>query len=109
MVNVMSHSENYEFKQHIVTTPDVRSGKPCIINRRITVSDVVIWHFKMGYSLDEIGVKWSLPLAAVHAAISFYYDNQAKIEAQIEASDAKFEELKTHNPSLLETKLNSRK
>jgi uncharacterized protein (DUF433 family) len=38
----------------IVTTAGVRGGKPRIARHRITVSDVAIWHERMGMSADEI-------------------------------------------------------
>ncbi len=40
--------------QHITVTPGLRGGKPHIIGRRITVSDVAFFHFDMGMSVDEI-------------------------------------------------------
>lgn len=92
-------------EQHIIATPGVRSGKPRLADTRITVADIVIWHFRMGYSLDEIGVKWSLPLAAVYAAISFYYDHQTEIDTQIQAADAEHARLKAQTPSALQEKL----
>lgn len=92
-------------EQHIVATPSVRSGKPRIANTRITVADVVIWHFQLGYSPDEIGIKWELPLGAVYAAISYYYDHRNEIDEQIRKADAHHAKLKATSPSLLQKKL----
>ncbi|MEZ4581289.1 MAG: DUF433 domain-containing protein [Caldilineaceae bacterium] len=39
--------------KHIEVTPDVAAGKPRIA-RRITVQNIVIWHERMGLSVDEI-------------------------------------------------------
>jgi uncharacterized protein (DUF433 family) len=41
-------------RDHIVTTPGVRGGKPRIAGHRITVADVAIWHERMGMSPDKI-------------------------------------------------------
>lgn len=92
-------------ERHIVTSPGIRGGKPHLDGTRITVADVVIWHFRMGYSPDEIAVKWELSLSAVYAAISYYYDHQSEIDAQIQAADAHHDAMKTANPSLLQHRL----
>ena len=92
-------------EQHIVATPSTRSGKPRLEGTRITVADVVIWHFRMGYSPDEIAVKWDLSLSAIYAAISYYYDHQSEIDEQIQATDAYHAKMKAATPSLLQEKL----
>lgn len=92
-------------EQHIVATPQMRGGKPRIEGTRITVADIAIWHFRMGYSLDEIAIKWSLSLASVYAAISYYYDHQNEIDEQIQNADSDFEALKAATPSLIQNKL----
>ena len=91
-------------EQHIVATPSIRGGKPRIEGSRITVADVVIWHFRMGYSLDEIAVKWDLSLSAIYAAISYYYDHQSNIDKQIQATDTHHTKMKVATPSLLQEK-----
>jgi uncharacterized protein (DUF433 family) len=40
--------------QHIEANPDIRGGKPCIVGTRITVSDVVLMHLRLGQSLEQI-------------------------------------------------------
>ena len=40
--------------ERILSTPGIRGGKPRIAGHRITVSDVAIWHERMGMSPDEI-------------------------------------------------------
>jgi uncharacterized protein (DUF433 family) len=95
----------FVLEKHIVSTPGVRAGKPRIAGTRISVSDVVVWHFQMGLSLEEIAVKYNLPLAAVYAAISFYFDNKEEIDAKIEEGRIFYETNKKANPSLLEQAL----
>ena len=88
-------------EKHIERTSEVRSGKPRIIGRRITVSDIVVWHFRMGLSLEEIAVKYDLPLSAVYAAVSYYFDRKDEIDAEIDAGQLFYEEKKRSSPSLL--------
>ncbi|HET7089164.1 MAG TPA: DUF433 domain-containing protein, partial [Anaerolineae bacterium] len=40
--------------RYIEIKADVRSGKPCVAGTRITVSDIVLMHFRLGQSLEEI-------------------------------------------------------
>jgi uncharacterized protein (DUF433 family) len=54
--------------QHIEITPGVRGGKPRIVGRRISVSDIVIMHLKLGQSVDEIATEYDLRLADVYSA-----------------------------------------
>lgn len=92
-------------EQHIVATPSTRSGKPHIANTRITVSDVVVWHFRMGYSLDEIAVKWNLSLSALYAAISYYFDYKEEIDTQLEQANSHHANMRASVPSKLQEKL----
>jgi len=48
---------------HIKITPDVRGGRPRITGTRITVTDIVIMHLRLGQSLEEIAGKYDLDLA----------------------------------------------
>lgn len=42
-----------EFSSYISFDPDIRFGKPCIINTRIAISDILQW-LASGMSHDEI-------------------------------------------------------
>ena len=53
---------------YIETTADTRGGKPRIRGSRITVSDIVLMHRKMGRALEEIAGSYDLALASVYAA-----------------------------------------
>jgi uncharacterized protein (DUF433 family) len=91
--------------RHIEITPGVRGGKPRITGTRITVADVVLMHWRLGISLEEIAGKYDLPLAAVYAAMSYYYDHQREIDQCIEEDKAFSESFRSNNPSLLQEKL----
>ncbi|MCI0397947.1 MAG: DUF433 domain-containing protein [Chloroflexi bacterium] len=94
-------------EKHIEITEGVRGGKPRLAGTRITVSDVVIWHLRLGQSLEEIAVSYDLSLSSVYAAIAYYYDHKEEIDAEIEAGRAYYETMKRQSPSLLKEKLES--
>ena len=83
----------------------MRGGRPRIAGRRITVSDIVIMHLKMGRSVDEIACEYDLALGDVHAALAYYYDHRHEIEQEIEADRDFVEAFREENPSLLQEKL----
>lgn len=91
--------------RHINADPATRGGKPRIADTRITVSDVVLMHLRLGQSLEHIAGHYQLPLAALHAAMAYYYDNQAEIDARMEQDEEFLEAFRRRNPSLLQAKL----
>lgn len=58
--------------EHIITiTPEIRFGKPCVVNTRITVSDILQW-LASGMSKEEILDDFpELSLESIHAALAF--------------------------------------
>lgn len=70
--------------RHIAVTPGVVGGKPHIVGHRITVQNIVIWHERMGLSADEIATEYNLTLADIYAALAYYYDHRAEIDAEIQ-------------------------
>lgn len=95
--------------KHIEITPEIRGGKARIAGTRITVSDVVISHFRLGESLDEIAITYDLPLAAVYAAIAYYLDHKNEIDGEIENGRRFYEQQKAKTPSLVQQKLSASK
>ncbi|MCB0194472.1 MAG: DUF433 domain-containing protein [Anaerolineae bacterium] len=91
--------------QHIEMTPGIRGGKPRLAGTRITVADIAVMHLKLGQSIDEIAAEYNLPLAAIHAAMAFYYDHQAEIEQQLADDEAFVAAFQKQNPSKLQAKL----
>jgi prevent-host-death family protein len=98
-----SKSENSE--PLIVTTPSVRSGKPRIAGRRITVSDVAIWHERMAMTPQQISITYDLSLAKVYAALAYYHVHRDEIEAEIEESLRFAAALRRQAPPPLDRKL----
>lgn len=53
---------------------------------RVRVAQIVMDYFAYGWSADEIHRQHPhLALAEVHAAMAYYYDNRAEIDAEITA------------------------
>jgi len=69
---------------HIEATEGTRGGKPRIAGTRITVADIVLMHRRLGRALEEIAGTYDLPLAAVYAAMAYYYDHQKEIDQEIQ-------------------------
>jgi hypothetical protein len=60
---------------------------------------------RQGQTLEEIAARYDLSLAAVYAAIAYYYDHRAEIDTEIKQSQATYEKLKRGSVSLVEQKL----
>jgi uncharacterized protein (DUF433 family) len=65
----------------------VWGGKPHIAGHRIAVHDVAAWVAVHGLGPDEVARTWHLTLGEVHAALSYYYDHQQAIDAEIAAAE----------------------
>ena len=72
-----------------------------IVGRRITVSDVATWFLQMGQTVDEIVADYDLSHAQVHAALAYYYDHRAEIDAREAADLAEAEALRQQYPPKL--------
>src|SRR5215208_485416 len=95
--------------RYIETSPDVRGGRPRIADTRIAVADIVVMYLRLGQSLEEIAGKYDLPLAAVYAAMAYYYDHQEAIDRSIAADHDFAEAFRNNNPSPLRAKLQALK
>lgn len=63
-------------------------GKPARLecHPRVRVAQIVMDYLAYGWSVDEIHRQHpKLALAEVHAAMGYYYDNQAEIDSEITA------------------------
>ncbi len=60
-----------EFSNYFSINPEIRFGKPCVINTRITVGDILIW-LASGMSFDEISDDFpEITHEHIAAALSF--------------------------------------
>ena len=88
--------------QHIVSTPDIFGGKPCVAGHRIRVMDIVCWHEKRGLSPDEIlDLCPDLELADIYAALTYYFDHREEIAADFVREGEFAYELSRFYPSKL--------
>jgi len=72
---------------HIEITKGTCGGRPRIAGTRIRVQDIVVWT-EQGLSPDEITAQYPhITLADVYAALAWYHDHRAEIDAQMEASE----------------------
>lgn len=92
-------------EKHIVKTDGIRGGKARLGNTRITVSDIVAWHFRLGQSLEEIAVKYDLSLAALYAALSYYFDYKTELDRELDSARAEYDTVRQTAPSRLKEKL----
>lgn len=73
----------------IVSAPGELGGRPRIAGRRISVQQVAEYHSQLQWSAEEIAEAFTLTLAEVYAALSYYYAHQEEIDQAIrEAVDA---------------------
>jgi len=87
-------SEFKEIGSLIVSSPDVRGGRPRIAETGVTVRRVVSW-YELGLSPEEIVNRIGhLNLAQVHAALAYYHANSEEIEADQQAEQEFIEKLK---------------
>ncbi|MEX2247524.1 MAG: DUF433 domain-containing protein [Dehalococcoidia bacterium] len=71
---------------HVVITPDVCGGRPRIARTRIAI-DFIARFLHSGIGATEILEMYPhLTPAAVHDAISYYYDHQPEVDASIKGN-----------------------
>jgi uncharacterized protein (DUF433 family) len=95
--------------EHIEITPGIAGGKPRIAGRRITVQDIVIWHDRLGMSVDEIASEYDLTPADIHAALAYYFDHAAEIDRSLREESVFVKALRQRIPSKVSRKLRRRK
>jgi uncharacterized protein (DUF433 family) len=67
----------------IASNPNIRDGRPYIIDTSITVADIAIARVFQMLDADEIADYYALSLSQVYAALAYYYDHKTKIDASI--------------------------
>jgi len=91
--------------QHIEIVQGVSGGKPRIAGHRITVQNIVIWHERMGKSVDEIATEYNLTLSDIYAALTYYFDHREEIDQDIDDSQVFVETLRQGSPLKLKQRL----
>ncbi|WP_165063723.1 DUF433 domain-containing protein [Paludisphaera rhizosphaerae] len=89
-------------QQHIVATPETCGGQPRMAGSRIKVKEVAVCRVHLGMTPEEMAAEWPhVGLAAIHAALSYYYDNREAIDAEILADEKWVEKQRERSPRLL--------
>src|SRR5713226_1379995 len=74
-------------------------GVPWISGANTKVIEVVLDKMAHGWSPEEMHRQHPhLSMAQIHAALSYYYEHQAEVDADIERRDRYVEELRSHQP-----------
>ena len=69
----------------IVSSPDIRGGRPRIAGTGVTVQRVVGW-YKLGLAPEDIPDEIEhLSLAQVYAALAYYHANKDEIETALDS------------------------
>jgi uncharacterized protein (DUF433 family) len=96
-------------RKHITKAPGVCGGQACVTGHRLRVMDIVVLHEMRGLSRDELVRTFpGLTPADVHAALAYFFDNVAEIQAEYRRDEAVLKLLLTCPPSELQAKLESR-
>lgn len=65
----------------IISSPDIRDEQPVISGSRVRVVDLVASHLYRYLTADELATNFNLSLAQVYAALAYYYQHKATIDA----------------------------
>jgi len=78
-------------------------GKPRIAGTRIRVLDIAVLHVYEGLSLEEISstIYPHLTLAQIHAALAYYYEHRAEIDASIRQAERVETQFHQQHPNLV--------
>jgi uncharacterized protein (DUF433 family) len=88
--------------EHILIEPGFCGGKPHIAGHRIKVQHVAVWHERLGMSPDEIASGYGLTLGQVYAALAYYWDHKAQIDADIAEAERLADQLRAGAPSIFD-------
>jgi uncharacterized protein (DUF433 family) len=82
------------FTEYIEKTPGICGGKACLKGHRIRVQDVVALSEVQGREPDEIADIYQVPLAQVHVALAYYFENMDEIREEMRRGEQIVERLK---------------
>jgi len=67
----------------IASDAKVRGGRPCIAGTSLRVIDVVMATLFHNQTPGDIAEAYDISLAQVYAALAYYYENKAELDADI--------------------------
>lgn len=87
VVQISLNPETTTDHPYITQTPSVCGGRPVVRGTRIPVK-VLVGYYRLNYKETEILAGFpNLTAAQLYDALSYYYDHQAEIDADIEANE----------------------
>ncbi|MBI5746362.1 MAG: DUF433 domain-containing protein [Nitrospirae bacterium] len=87
---------------YVARQKGVCGGSPIVRGTRIRVIDIAIEYDRLGYSPDDIANGHpGLTLEQIHDALSYYYENQKELDAEIRERLKRIERVRSLYPSLL--------
>ncbi len=69
--------------QLIATNPKIRSGRPYIMGTTLEVAVITIARTVYEHTAEQIASDYGISLGQVHAALAYYYEHQAEMDALI--------------------------
>lgn len=70
----------------IISAPEIRSGEPIIAGSQVRVVDIVASHLYRGHNPDELATQFDLNLGQVYAALAYYYQHKAELDARLQTN-----------------------
>ena len=67
----------------IYRDPKIRGGRPCIVGTSLRVIDIVMAKDFADRAPEQMALDYEISMAQVHAALAYYYENKAEIDADI--------------------------
>lgn len=68
----------------VINHIEIRDGQAYIQGRNLKAKMVARMHLWENHSIEDVMEHYKLSAAEVHAALVFYYDNQAQLDAEYE-------------------------
>lgn len=91
IIAIMEQVQREKIHPYITQIPGVCGGSPIISGTRFTVSSIANYVFKLGFTPEELVLKFSnLSLAQVYDALSFYYDHKPEIDREVDSNSIEF-------------------
>lgn len=68
----------------IVSDPTIHAGQPIIAGTHLRVMDLAASHLYRGLTPDALADNYALTLGQVYAALAYYYQHRAEVDAQMQ-------------------------
>lgn len=92
---------------HIVSRPGVRGGRPTLDTIAITVDVIAVAHERLGMSVEDLVEQYEVTRAQVYAALTYYLDHKAEIDARIKDDELRAEKFAAEHPPDMRNRVES--